>query len=167
MVKSSKPTSMLKSSSTKKSPRGVDTKDIKFFETVRNHKIKIVKDKKQCIYALGNIDCNGKLKCYLCDTYLIPHYDTYLKCLQNKKTTIWKKFIYKSNSGFYPQCEHIVPCASKLTQRPWYMNIMLYSIHNKMFKKYDIKPNNDISTITNFNIKNPLQLSADQKKYIF
>jgi hypothetical protein len=167
MVKSSKPASTTSSAvlKKKKSPRGVSSASLTSFKIKRGHNIKIVKDKDQCTYALGDIPCDGKLKCYLCDTYLIPHFNTYINCVK-KTDNIWKKINYESKDGFYPQCEHIIPCASTLTPKPWYLNIMLYSIHNTMFKKYNIKTVGDISTLTSFNLLTSA-LTSDQKKLYF
>jgi len=145
--------------------RGLTIADFKKIQDkYKTHVLKIVKDKSQCTYALGDIPCDGELKCYLCDTYLIPHYDTFTKCVHKPKN-IWKKKSYESKDGFYPQCEHIIPCASKLTIRPWFMNIMLYSIHNTLFKKYNIKKVGDISTISDYTL--PTLLTTDQKRIYF
>jgi hypothetical protein len=171
MVKSSKPASTTSTSTTSTSKsnvykaRGLTIADFKKIQDkYKTHVLKIVKDKSQCTYALGDIPCDGELKCYLCDTYLIPHYDTFTKCVHKPKN-IWKKKSYESKDGFYPQCEHIIPCASKLTIRPWFMNIMLYSIHNTLFKKYNIEKVGDISTISDYTL--PTLLTTDQKRIYF
>jgi hypothetical protein len=169
MVKSSKPASTTSTTSTSKKKdvkaRGLSINEHKDLIKKRKHEIKIVKDKDQCTYALGDIPCDGKINCYLCDTYLIPHFSTYINCVK-KTDNIWKKFNYESKDGFYPQCEHIIPCASILTPKPWFMNIMLYSLHNTMFKKYNIKKVIDVSTITSHTLSTSA-LTPDQKKLYF
>jgi hypothetical protein len=131
----------------KKEPRGASEKILKLLSKKRKHVIKELGCRNQCNISLGNIKCDGSLNCYLCDTPLIPHKDVFNKCKNNPKS-IWKiKSVFDSKEGYYPDCEHVMPCASIGFLNAWETNFMIYIYLKNMLKKENIEPILDITTI--------------------
>lgn len=97
---------------------------------------KVLKDRDQCNIALGDVDCNGNHFCYICLSKLIPHTNVYNVC--KSTTTAWDistlPFV-DEDAKYYPQCEHVLACKSVSDDlNPWYMNFMMYKIHDKLLK---------------------------------
>lgn len=110
---------------------------------------KVLQDREQCDIALGNIDCNGKNLCYICLAKLIPHTNIFDTC--KATTTEWDFStlpIVDENAGYYPQCEHIIACKSVSDDlNPWYMNFMMYKIHQKLLYAHGIVAQPNIPSI--------------------
>ena len=110
---------------------------------------KVLQDREQCDIALGNIDCNGKNLCYICLAKLIPHTNIFDTC--KATTTEWDLTtlpIFDENAGYYPQCEHIIACKSVSDDlNPWYMNFMMYKIHQKLLYAHGIVAQPNIPSI--------------------
>jgi len=141
--------------------------------TFRKHIVNGVECRKQCDITLGNIPCDGSAKCYICTLELIPHYNVYNKNCRTKTHSIWKNNLLKvsldTNAGYYPECEHIMPCKNT-TIHPqldiWFKNIILYKHYVKIIKDETI-PQIDISVLPPPIITSKYVPSSAQKRAYF
>lgn len=130
--------------------RGAQESKLKHLASLRGQlSPKVLQDREQCDIALGNIDCNGKNLCYICLAKLIPHTNIFDTC--KATTTEWDLTtlpIVDENAGYYPQCEHIIACKSVSDDlNPWYMNFMMYKIHQKLLNAHGIVAEPNIPSI--------------------
>jgi hypothetical protein len=132
--------------------RGAEDSKLKHLATLRGQlSPKVLQDREQCDIALGNVDCNGKNLCYICLSKLIPHTNVFDTCKATATITEWDLTtlpIVDENAGYYPQCEHIIACKTVSDDlNPWYMNFMMYKIHEKLLKAAGIVSQQNIPSI--------------------
>ena len=87
----------------------------------------VVEDKTQCFVAIGDVDCQWTY-CYLCGARISVR-PSEICC----DSTSSQKLTTKNTS--YPQCEHIIPCETKiLNMNPYLRMIMITTTTQKLIK---------------------------------
>jgi len=113
-------------------------------QTARHHILMPIKDREQCDKTIGQIDCFGKIKCYLCGEPIITHVknfrqnckDVYNELKTPLRTSIpWLNERNQSIDNDSPECDHIMPC-SPLDENlnGWGLNHILYGLLAKLLK---------------------------------
>ena len=94
-------------------------------------------DISQCIAAIGETKCYETI-CYLCGAVVLIRSKLAASC--NKSyPNLYKNISYVSSADAYCQCEHVIPCETKIHEmNPYYRMIMITGITYKLIIKRNL-----------------------------
>jgi len=106
----------------------------------RKHILVPIQDREQCEKTIGEIDCFGKIRCYLCGEPVITHVKNFRKNCKNiygdKMTPLHLPWFNERNQSIdndAPECDHILPCSPADEDfSGWGLNRILYSLLAKL-----------------------------------